>query len=119
MSGMLELRKKDIRKPETAKDISIVRDLLLAHLKKEEEQFYPPMRVAAQKDPGLKELLTVMGMEMDEIAKTVLDQLALWLKGEGDASFHSDCEHICKILKDRIVREEHRLYSKYLRIIEE
>lgn len=89
---------------------------LLRHLEREERDFYPVMIKAAQTNSSLAELLKIMGSEMDEIAARALSLIDQWQKGEGAVSFVEDFEALRNTLSQRIRREEHSLYAKYLKI---
>ncbi len=93
-----------------------IRLALTKHLEKEEAAFYPPMRRAAETNPSLKELLRVMGAEMDEIASRALALLDTWIAGGGAASFSADFDSLLATLGARIQREEHQLYARYLKL---
>lgn len=90
---------------------------LKAHLAKEEAEFYPPMRKAAETNESLRSTLQVMGKEMDEIAEKTLSAFSLWMAGKGSASFVTDFASLYDILDARIKREEHSLYARYLKLV--
>lgn len=102
--------------PEVKKLLVKTRDALIRHIEKEEKEFYPLMREAAGKNPELKNTLTVMGLEMDQIAAKALGLIDGWIEDDGGASFQDEFDAFRTILSGRISREEKSLYSKYLKI---
>ena len=93
-----------------------IRSLLVAHLGKEETSFYPAMRKAAETNENLRETLQIMGTEMEAISAKALTMIDSWLAGEGLVSFTSNFNSFYTLLADRIRREEHNLYSKFLKL---
>lgn len=93
-----------------------VRSFLVTHLEKEEMHFYPDMRKAAETNENLRETLQIMGTEMEAISAKALTMIDGWLAGEGLVSFTSNFESFHSLLADRIRREEHSLYSKFLKL---
>ena len=89
------------------------------HQEKEESEFYPVMRKAAESNASLKKLLTVMGEEMDEISQKFLSFWNLWMASKGAESFRKDFSTLTSILAARIQREEHSLYARFLKLTEE
>lgn len=94
-----------------------IRSDLIAHLGKEERDFYPVMRNAALTNEGLRSTLKKMGDEMDAVSVKALRLIDDWVSGKGSTDFAASFESFCAILCDRITREEHSLYSKYLKLV--
>lgn len=94
-----------------------VRAALVGHLDKEEKEFYPVMRQAAEKNEALRNMLQSMGVEMEAISAKVLKAIDGWLAGEGLSGFAVNFESFRAVLADRIRREEHALYAKYLKLM--
>ena len=107
---------------ETRTLLSRARAALVAHLDKEEREFYPVMRAAAEQSEALRETLRVMGQEMDAIAASALSTIDSWIGGTGGAdhadyaSFSESFDAFVSLLTDRIQREERSLYAKYLKL---
>ena len=93
-----------------------VRSMLIAHLEKEEKHFYPVMRKEAENNENLRETLQIMGTEMEVISAKALSMIDGWLAGEGLVSFTNNFESFHSLLADRIRREEHSLYSKFIKL---
>jgi len=94
---------------------------LVAHLAKEDRELYPDMRAAAEKNENLRETLKVMGHEMEDISAKAISLIDGWIAGKGAGSvpagrFAEDFAWLFSLLKDRILREENKLYAKYLKL---
>jgi len=96
--------------------ITQVKSALISHLAHEDRDFYPVMKQEAKVNPSLAKLLEVMGRDMNDIAEAALTQVASWEKGERREHFIEDCDNLISVLSDRIKREEHSLYAKYLKL---
>lgn len=116
VSCLDSMKGKKLQDKDTIELIKKFKNLVLAHLEKEEKEFYPIMLKAAETNDILKDLLRVMGLEMEEISKKAMMLIALWEQGKGAERFASDFSSLYTILKDRIKREETRLYSKFLKL---
>lgn len=103
--------------PKALEKISQVKSALISHLAHEDRDFYPVMKQEANINPSLAQLLEVMGRDMNDIAEAALSQIAAWEKGEGKERFTQDCSSLISVLSDRIKREEHSLYAKYLKLV--
>ena len=75
-----------------------VRSALVRHLDKEEQHFYPVMREAAEKNMDLNNLLTVMGLEMEQIANKALGLIEGWLEKDGGDAFTDEFDSFRTIL---------------------
>lgn len=116
ISKLDAIRKQQTLNAEVKSLLVEVRSLLIEHLGKEEEHFYPGMRKAAETNENLKEILQIMGTEMEAISAKALVTIDRWLAGEGQVNFTSQFDSFYSLLVDRIRREEHSLYSKYLKL---
>ncbi len=92
------------------------RSALLAHLEREEREFYPVMRKAAETNESLRSTLASMGVEMQGISARTLDLIDHWIAGKGSDTFATDVRALRDSLGDRIRREEHSLYAKYIKL---
>lgn len=89
------------------------KNLLLAHLKKEDIELYPPLREAAKKSSELKESLDSYIEEMQEISKAALAFFEKYESGGDEADFSKDYRDLYKVLTVRILNEEAVLYRKF------
>lgn len=90
-----------------------VREMLLAHLRKEDAELYPVLRKAADKDANIKETLELFAKDMDEISKAAMAFFAKYTsEGEGTA-FAREFGSLYATMQGRIRREENNLYKVY------
>jgi len=95
------------------------RELLMKHLQKEDSEFYPVLRKAAETNESLKQILKVMGIEMEELGKQALTILDTYISDGKETSFQKDMDWLITAITMRLQREEHTLYTKYLKIFED
>lgn len=95
-----------------------VRELLyakidfLAHLKKEDEEFYPKLKKIAKYNREFKKKLDYLSKNIEEVTQFVLQFFDRYSAGGADIRFKSDCERIYSILKARTLNEE-LLFNEY------
>ncbi len=101
------------------KDIGQLKDILIQHLKKEDEIFYPDMREKAVelKQNALLPALDFFMEDMRNISKKVFDFFSKYMTGEEimahDNDFFVDTKDTRDILIKRINTEEGTLYYIY------
>jgi hypothetical protein len=81
------------------------RDLLLAHMRKEDERYYSELRRAAEGSKELKLLLDYFVTDMEEVSKKAMRLFEAYAQGGDDAVFAGE--------KDRIRTEEETLFRKF------
>ncbi len=91
------------------------KERLVAHLGKEEREFYPAMRALAASSPSIDAKLKVMNQEMESIAAAALRFLDEYAVGGNPNTFAADFSSFRRALSDRIQREEFALYSHFLK----
>lgn len=101
--------------PETRKLLGEARKLLVAHLGKEEREFYPALRKLAATNKSIDEKLKIMNVEMETISKRALAFLDGYAAGGNPATFAADFAAFRNALSARIQREEFALYSHFLK----
>lgn len=89
---------------------------LLAHLRKEDEQLYPALNRAAEKDARLKQTLDLFAKDMTEISKGAMDFFGKYSKGGSGLDFARDVGKLFIVLKSRISKEEDIIYKEYEKI---
>ena len=89
--------------------------LLLAHLKKEDEQLYPPLYKKAQSDLYLKKTLNTFGAEMEKITEFVFGFYQKYSDVDDikTTEFRKDKLTFIVTLKNRIMKEEVAIYKAY------
>jgi hypothetical protein len=86
---------------------------LLAHLGKEDKEFYPVMRKAAETDNRLRMLLRDFAQDMEKISGFALKFFDKYAGGGSGIEFAKDFATLASTLKSRISREETILYKEY------
>lgn len=89
------------------------KQLLLAHLKKEDERLYPALREAAAKNEAVKRLLDTFAKDMTEISGAVLQFFDKYAQGGSGFEFSKDYGKVVGTLGVRVQREENILYKEY------
>jgi hypothetical protein len=87
--------------------------LLLSHIRKEDELFYPALHQEAERNDGLKHTLKYFFDDMEQVSRKAMD---LFDKYAGDAfadEFAGEIKLLYMMLKDRIRTEEEVLFKKY------
>jgi hypothetical protein len=89
------------------------RDLLLAHMRKEDERYYSELRRAAEGSKELKLLLDYFVTDMEEVSKKAMRLFEAYAQGGDDAVFAGEIKLLYLTLKDRIRTEEETLFRKF------
>ena len=109
-----ELKTFDLTSQERWEKLVVLKGILLDHLKKEDEQFYPVLREEAKSDVGLKNMLLEYARDMDEITAFVGEFYEKYAVGGGGGdNFEEDFGLLYSTLSQRISREESILFEKY------
>lgn len=90
-----------------------IKDVLLAHLRLEDEELYPPLQTAALTHPSIQRTLETFAKEMEVVTTLALDFFAKYEHDDNWQDFPKDYGHLCGKLKIRIQREERFLYPLY------
>jgi iron-sulfur cluster repair protein YtfE (RIC family) len=89
------------------------RDLLMAHMRKEDEMYYPALRRAAENDRELKILLDYFVKDMEDVSKMAMRLFDRYAQGGDEAAFAGEIKLLYLTLKDRILTEEETLFEKF------
>lgn len=92
------------------------RDLLISHMKKEDEQYYPVFTRAAANNKDLRIMLVYFVKDMEVVSKKALDLFNKYSQGGDEAEFAGDFKLLYVTLKDRIRIEEETLFKKFNQI---
>ena len=95
-----------------------VKASLLAHLKKEDDKFYPALWKEAKNDKQLARTLDLFAMNMENVSSVVLeffDKYSFDEHSEGvlGTKFVGEFERLFAVLGERIKNEEDVLYEVY------
>ncbi|MGE5173901.1 MAG: hemerythrin domain-containing protein [Betaproteobacteria bacterium] len=89
------------------------RDLLIAHMSKEDEQYYPKLRQAAADNQDLKVVLDYFITDMENVSKKAMQIFDKYSGGGDEAEFAGEIKLLYVMLKDRIQTEENNLFIKF------
>ena len=90
-----------------------IKALMLFHLKKENDTFYPVLRRAARTDKELEKLLETNGRELEAIYAMAMRFFEKYSVGGNDKDFARDLGMLYAALRERILREERTLFKEY------
>jgi len=90
-----------------------VKNLLLAHITKEDEHYYPALRKAAETSKALKVMMDYFITDMKSVSEKAMHLFDKYSEGGDEAEFAGDFKLFCLMLKDRISAEEHTLFQKF------
>lgn len=91
------------------------KDLLLTHLRKEDERFYPVLHRAAQEDPALRRRLEAFAEDMREVSRNAIDFFDRYAQGGSGLGFARDFGRLYATLRQRQEKEERLLYPEFAR----
>jgi len=97
-------------------ELNTMKNKLVDHLKKEDEELYPVLLEAAKSDEQLQSKLNIFAHDMDKISQDVFNFVAKYSNYSNELDFAMDLGHIISILKTRIMKEEDVLLKEYNRI---
>jgi len=97
--------------------LSSVKDDITAHMKEEDEEFYPKLRKAAKFSQRLKELLGEFDKDMNEITSYILEFFNDYTATTG-SELAMELEKFVTILERRILREETFLFAEFEKLHE-
>src|SRR5512143_2009933 len=92
------------------------RDLLISHMNKEDEKYYPAFTRAAANNKDLKVMLDYFVKDMEVVSKKAIDLFNKYSQGGDEAEFAGDFKLLYMTLKDRIRIEEETLFKKFNQI---
>lgn len=89
------------------------RDLLLAHVRKEDEHYYPELRKAAESRQELRITLDYFVADMEAVSKRAMRVFDKYAQGGDEAEFAGELKLLYVLLRDRIQTEEETLFEKF------
>jgi hypothetical protein len=89
------------------------KDLLIAHVTKEDERYYPGLRRAAEDNKNLKMMLDYFIKDMERVSKKAMHVFDKYSRGGDEAEFAGEIKLLCVMLKDRIRTEEKTLFARF------
>ncbi len=92
------------------------RDLLLAHMTREDEQYYPALRQAAEHSRELQVLLEFFVRDMENVSRKALQFFEKYSRGGNEEEFAGEIKLLYLTLRDRVRTEEEVLFARFDRI---
>ncbi len=108
-----EVKKLGISSKSGREKLLSARNLLTAHMTKEDEQYYPKLRQAAVYNKDLKVTLDYFVSDMESVSKRAMQIFDKYSRGGDDAEFSGEIKMLYVLLKDRILTEENTLFMKF------
>lgn len=110
---LTDIKAKGVTTKEGVQALMQAKGAVLAHLKKEDTFLYPEMKMAAEKNPQLKQTLEIFAKDMDKVTAQVLEFFTKYQNGGTGIEFAKDIGAVMTVLANRIQREESALYPEY------
>jgi hypothetical protein len=89
------------------------RDLLMAHVRKEDEHYYPRLRKAAESRKELQAVMDYFLDDMETVSKKAKQVFDKYSQGGDEAEFAGEIKLLYMLLRDRIRTEEETLFEKF------
>ncbi len=89
---------------------------LLAHIKKEEDQFFPVLRKEAEINKQLESILDLLAVGMMDVSRVALEFFDKYSSGVSEKEFSKELVNLFVALGKRIRNEEDILYKEYDKI---
>ena len=88
-------------------------DLLIGHMKKEDDNYYPELKRAAENNKDLMIMVDYFIKDMENVSKKAMSIFDKYSQGGDEADFAGDITLLYMTLKDRIRIEEKTLFAKF------
>ncbi len=113
VEAFAEIKALGITHPDAPKKLRVAKAALLAHLQHEDVELYPALHKAAENSKQIKATLTVLAVDIENVAKLALEFFSKYESGGPAAEFSRDFSLIHAALALRIRREETTLYPLF------
>ncbi len=111
-----EVKELGIRSKEGQAKLMSAKVSLLAHIKKEEEQFYPVLRKEAEINKQLESILDLLAVGMMDAERVALEFFDKYSRGVSGKEFPKEFETLFEAIGKRIRNEEDILFPVYEKI---
>ncbi len=113
VAALNEVKELGILSKEGQAKLLSVKEHLLMHLKKEDEQLYPVLKKEAEHNKSLKNALDLCAIDMENVSRVVLEFFDKYSRGVLGKELQREFENLCEALGKRITNEEDVLYEEY------
>ena len=110
---LLTIREHGCNSDKGKKVLFEYKNTLLAHLKKEDKELYPPLVSAAETDSKIKIILEIFADEINIVSKKAINFFDKYSQDYPDKDFNEDASDLIELIKNRINKEENLLFIKY------
>jgi iron-sulfur cluster repair protein YtfE (RIC family) len=111
-----EVTELGIRSKEGQAKLMSAKVSLLAHIEKEEEQFYPVLRKEAEINKQLESILDLLAVGMMDASRVALEFFDKYSREVSGKEFPKEFENLLVALDKRIRNEEDILFPEYEKI---
>ncbi len=111
-----EVKELGILSKEGQARLMFAKESLLAHIKKEEEQFYPVLRKEAEINKQLESILDLLAVGMMDTSRVALEFFDTYSRGVSGKEFPKEFENLFEAIGKRIRNEEDILFPVYEKI---
>ncbi len=111
-----EVKELGISSKEGQAKLMFAKVSLLAHIKKEEEQFYPVLRKEAKINKELESILDLLAVGMMDASRVALEFFDKYSRGVSGKEFPKELENLFVVIGKRIRNEEDILFPVYEKI---
>jgi hypothetical protein len=109
-----DIKKLGVRTKEGQAKLLSARAGLLAHLKREDEEVYPALKMSAEKDESLKRIMNLFEDDMKEVSSLANSFFEKYPQGGAGIEFITDFGQLFMALKVRIALEENVIFTEYV-----
>ena len=102
-----------ISSPAGQEKLLAARDLLMAHVRKEDENYYPALREAAENRKELKTIMDYFISDMEAVTRNATRVFDKYAQGGDEGAFAGEIKLLYAMLRDRIRTEEETLFEKF------
>ena len=111
-----EVKELGIPSKEGQARLMSAKESLLAHIKKEEDQFYPVLRKEAEINKQLESILDLLAVSMMDASRVALEFFDKYSRGVSGKELQKEFENLFVVLDKRVRNEEEILYDEYDKI---
>jgi len=113
LDALSEVKKLGISSSTARERLLSTKNLLIAHITKEDEQYYSALRKAAENDKALKVMLDYFSEDMKAVSEKAMHFFEKYSQGGDETEFEGDIILFCMMLMDRISAEEKNLFRRF------
>ncbi len=113
IDDLREVHKLGIVNIEGRNKLMSMKNILLDHMKKEDQHLYPMLMKESEKDENFKVALDFFASNMEQISKQALVFFDKYADGGNEKEFLIDYKNLLSCLTERIDKEEKILFNEF------